>query len=97
MPHPDQLDIKQVGDNYKLSFDYNPDFIEWLKGRVPSRDRSYDEDTHEWTIFGDAHIAAIEGVGVQKFSFATKIFRRGNQMVWKNLKSGKEEVQEGLF
>jgi hypothetical protein len=97
MSNPDQLDIKQVGEGrWVLTFPYREDFIELIKTRVPRTDRSYDEVTHEWTIVGDQYIPALEGVGVQKFSFATRIFLRDGKRVWRNLKTGKEEIQENL-
>jgi hypothetical protein len=93
MSEPDQLDIRQVGEGkWRLEFAYNGDFIAWLKSRVPAQDRSYDPATHFWEIRGDQYIPAIEGIGVQKFSFATKIFWRDNVEVWKNLKTGREEI-----
>lgn len=98
MASKDQLDIKQLKPGtWRLEFDYNDDFISYLKQRVPKENREYDPDTHFWTITGDEYIPAIEGIGVQKFSYATKIFERDGKQVWKNLKTGREEVQENLF
>ena len=98
MPNRDQLDIRQVKAGvWRIEADYNADFVEYLKMRVPKQDRDYDPDTNVWTITGDKYIPAIEGVGVQKFSFATKIFWREGKQVWHNLKTGREEIQENLF
>jgi hypothetical protein len=95
---PDQIDIKEMGHGkWRLEFAYNGDFITWLKGRIPAQDRSYDPDTHFWEIRGEEYIPAIEGIAVQKFSFATKIFWRDGKQVWRNLKTGTESIQENLF
>ena len=98
MPEPDQLDLRELRPGvYRLEFPYNPDFISYIKQRVPAQDRSYDPETHFWEIRGDQYIPAIEGIGAQKFKFATKIFWRDGKEVWKNLHSGHESVQENLF
>lgn len=76
----------------------NMDFIEYLKRRVPSADREYDPDLFVWTIRGEQYLAPIEGVAVQKFRFAQRIYRNSEgKLVYKNLKSGVETVQENLF
>jgi hypothetical protein len=94
----DQIDLKEIGPGkYQLCFPYNPDFIQYLKTRVPAQDRSYDPDTHFWEVRGEQYIPAIEGIAVRKFSFATKIFWRDGKQVWRNLKSGAESIQENLF
>lgn len=94
----DQLDIRQLADgSWRLEFDYNSEFIEYLKQRVPARDRHYDDVTHYWTIFKDEYMPAIEGIAVQKFAHVTKIFWRDDKEVWRNLKTGVEYIQENLF
>jgi hypothetical protein len=98
MSNPDQLDIRELCPGvFRLEFDYNEDFIAWLKARISPRDRSYDPATHFWEIRGDSYLLAIEGVGTQKFSYVTKIFWRDGKEVWKNVKTGTEQVQENLF
>lgn len=98
MAEPDQLDIREIGPNkWRLEFPFNEDFIEFIKSRVPYADRSYDPDTHFWEIRDSKYLPALEGVGVQKFRFATKIFWRDGKQVWKNLRTGHESVQENLF
>lgn len=98
MSNSGQLDIRELKPGvWRLEFPYNEDFIAWLKVRIPPRDRSYDSSTHFWEIKGDHHIPAIEGIGVQKFKWATKIFYRDGLQVMKNLHSGVETIQENLF
>lgn len=98
MSNPDQLDIRELRPGvWRLEFPYNEEFIAWLKARISPRDRSYDPATHFWDVTGDSYLPAIEGVGVQRFHFVTKIFWRDGKEVWKNLKTGKEEIQESLF
>lgn len=92
------IDIREMGDGvWRLEFDYQADFIEYLKKRVPAKDRSYDVDTHWWTIRGQQYMNAIEGIAAQKFDHATLIFRRHGETVWKNLISGRESIQKSLF
>ena len=98
MANEDQLDIVQVRPGcWRLEFPYHPEFIAFLKRRVPAQDRSYNPDTHSWEIRGDQYLAAIEGVGVQKFTHASRKFRRDGKLVWLNLVSHQEMVQEELF
>ncbi|MGH3427725.1 MAG: hypothetical protein ACRDQZ_09195 [Mycobacteriales bacterium] len=98
MANDQQLDIREIGpETWRLEFPYNADFIEFIKRRVPHTDRSYDSATNFWTVRGDKYMPAIEGVGVQKFRFATKIFKRGDDEVWKNLITGAESIQKSLF
>lgn len=92
------IDIREMGEGaWRLEFNYEADFIAYLKSRVPGRDRSYDSDTNYWTIRGDSYMPAIEGVAAQKFDHATRIFRRDGETVWKNLISGHESIQKSLF
>jgi len=94
----DQLDIKEMGqDTYRLEFPYNPDFIEFLKMKVPHRDREYDEDTHIWTIHGERYVGHLEGVGLQKFRHVTRTYAKGSDLVIRNVRTGAENVQKGLF
>jgi hypothetical protein len=97
--NPDQCDIRSVRPGvWKVESDYNPDFVDYMKSRVPADDRSYDPDTHIWEIRGDNYIPMLESIAVQKFSFATRIYTDSQgRRVWRNLKSGREEVQENLF
>lgn len=98
MSNPDQIDIKELSPGvWRLEFDFNADFISWLKARVAPADRSYDPETHFWEVRGDKYIPAIEGIGTQRFKFATKIFWRDGRQVFKNLHSGVESIQENLF
>lgn len=98
MSNADQLDIREIGPSkWRLEFPFNADFIEFIKSRIPWQDRSYDSATHFWEIRGDKYLPAIEGVGVQKFKFATKIYFRDGKEVWRNLHSGHESIQENLF
>lgn len=94
----DQLDIRvQEDGKLTLEFPYNADFIEYLKSRIPHTERSYEPETKIWTV-PEKYLAAIEGVGVQKFSHVTRVYRRNDgAMVWRNVKSGAEMVQAGLF
>jgi hypothetical protein len=97
MPNKDQIDIRELRPGvWRIEADYEESFVEWLKQRVPKEDRDYDPDTHFWTITGDKYIPAIEGIGAQKFSYATKVFWRDDKQVYKNLHSGREEIQENL-
>jgi hypothetical protein len=92
------IDIRELGDGkYRLEFEYEASFIEYLKQRVPARDRSYDPDTNWWEVRGTHYLPAIEGVAAQKFDHATRIFRRDGETVWKNLITGHEPVQKSLF
>jgi hypothetical protein len=94
----DQLDIKEVGhETFRLEFPYNPDFIEFIKFKVPGKDREYDEDTHVWTIHGERYIGHLEGVGLQNFKWVTRVARRGSELVIRDCRSGAESVQKGLF
>jgi hypothetical protein len=101
MPNPDQIDIRQQKRPgvWTLEFEFNQEFIDYLKGRVPSSERSYDKETHIWTLWcGTAAMNAVEGVAVQKFRYAVKYFRNADdELVMKNLKTGAESVQKGLF
>jgi hypothetical protein len=56
---------------------YNPEFIEYMKRRVPPEYRSYDEETKIWTIADTdgKTLNALTGVAAQKFSYAT-LWRR---------------------
>lgn len=92
------IDIRELGEGkWRLEFNYEADFIAFIKSRVPARDRSYDPETTWWEVRGDQYMPAIEGVAAQKFSHATRIFRRDGETVWKNLISGHESVQRSLF
>jgi hypothetical protein len=94
----DQLDIRDLGDgNFRLEFPYNPDFIEFLKMKVPPSCRTYDPDTHIWTVRGSNFIGHLEGIGLQKFGFVARTFQRGNDLVIRNCRTGAESVQKGLF
>ena len=97
----DQITIRQIGsDKWSLEFPYNEDFINYLKRRVPAADRTYDPDTHVWTISGDEEfrLNAIEGVAVQKFRHAVRWYRNAEgNLAMRNLKTGVETVQETLF
>lgn len=100
MPNSDQIDIRQQPRPgvYTLEFEFNGDFIQWLKGRVPYQDRGYDKETHIWTIRGEHYMAAIEGVAVQRFRHAVLWYKNAaGELVMKNLKTGAESVQKGLF
>ena len=98
MSHEDQLDIRDLGRGaFELSFPYNLDFINFIKAKVPYRDRSYAEATHIWTIWGEHYIGHLEGVGLQKFSHVTRVFHRGTDLVVRNVRTGTETVQKGLF
>lgn len=94
----DQLDVKETRPGtFELSFPYNEDFIAFIKFKVPSFDRSYDEDTRIWTVHGENYIGHLEGVGLQKFSHVTRTYKRGSDLVIRNVRTGKENVQQGLF
>ncbi len=98
MSNEDQLDIRELRDgSYRLEFPYNADFIAFLKSRVPGKDRTYDPESNHWTLLNTMHLSHIESVGLQKFSYVTKIFWRDGKQIWKNLKTGTESVQENLF
>lgn len=98
MANPDQLDIRQTAAGvWRLEFDYNSDFIAFLKSRVPASDRSYDPGTHFWEVRGDNYLPALEGVAVQHFKYAQRIFRREGKLVYLNLISHQEHIQEELF
>lgn len=98
MSNPDQLDIRELSPGvWQFEFPFNGDFIEFIKGRVPWSDRAYDSATNFWTVRGDKYLPALEGVGVQKFRYVTKIFGRDGMEVWKNLKTGAESIQGNLF
>ncbi len=76
----------------------NMEFIEYLKRRVPSKDRSYDPDTFVWEVRGQQYLAPIEGIAVQKFAFAQRqYYNRDGELTLKNLKTGVETVQKRLF
>jgi hypothetical protein len=73
----DQLDIKEIGkDKYTLEFPYNPDFIDFIKHKVASRDREYDPDTKVWTVRGKQYVNYLQGVGLQKFAHVMFIYRK---------------------
>lgn len=94
----DQLDIKEMGqDTFRLEFPYNPDFIDFIKFKVPARQRGYDDATRIWTIHGEKYIGHLESVGLQKFKFVTRIWRRGSETVVLDVRTGVESVQKGLF
>ncbi len=76
----------------------NMEFIEYLKRRVPSKDRNYDPETFIWTVKGEQYLAAIEGIAVQKFAFAQRqYYNESGELVIRNLRSGQETVQKRLF
>lgn len=92
------IDIREMGDgNWRLEFNYEASFIEYLKQRVPARDRSYDPDTNWWQVRGEHYMPALEGIAAQKFDHATRIFRRRGETVERNLITGHESVQKSLF
>ena len=97
--NPDQLDIRQVRPGvWNLEFDFNDDFIAYLKSRVPSADRSYDPETRVWEVSGDNYIPMLESIAVQKFSFVTRIYSDDKgRRIWRNVKTGHEQVQEQMF
>jgi|SRR5882724_6998383 len=98
MANDEQLDIRELHDGaWQLTFPYNADFIAFLKSTVPARDRKYDPDTNIWTLLNADKLSNVESVGLQKFSYVTKIFYRDKKQVWKNLRSGVETTQENLF
>jgi hypothetical protein len=100
MSNADQFDVREIRPGcWRLEFPFNGEFIEYLKQRVPWQDRSYDSATHFWEIrdANNKYMAAIEGVGVQKFTYATRIFWREGKQVIRNLQSGHESIQENLF
>jgi len=102
MAYDEQLDIREitrdgVSGRYELEFPYNEDFISSLKAYVPSRDRAYDEDTHIWTIFDGKYLPRIVAMGLNQFKHVTKKFRRGEETVFLNCRTGFESVQKGLF
>jgi hypothetical protein len=45
-------------DRYWVSFDYHSAFIEFLKASIPSRARSFDEQSRAWS-FGRAYLALV--------------------------------------
>ncbi len=76
----------------------NMEFIEYLKRRVPSKDRNYAPETFIWTVKGEQYLSAIEGIAVQKFAFAQRqYYNQDGELVLKNLKTGVETVQKRLF
>jgi hypothetical protein len=99
MPNPDQCDIRRISPGvWRVECDFNESFIDYMKSRVPREARSYDPDTKIWTIKGDEYIAKLESIAVQKFSYVTRIFRDDqDRLIWKNLKTGREEVQASFF
>jgi len=98
MAHDDQLDIRELkSGQWRLEFPYNAEFIEFLKLRVPARERQYDPDTKRWLLLSGEHLAGVERLGMQHFQHVTKTFFRDGKEVWKNLKTGIETIQENLF
>lgn len=96
----DQITFRELSPGkWTLEFGYNSEFIDYLKQRVPATDRSYDPETHIWTVRGcDRDLAALEGVAVQKFRHSTRMFRNDDgKLTMRNLKTGQESVQESLF
>jgi hypothetical protein len=92
------IDIREIEPGtWRLEFPYEADFIAYVKSRVPSRDRSYDPDTNWWTVRGQQYMPEIEGIAAQKFDHATRIFRKDDETVWRNLITGHESVQKSLF
>jgi hypothetical protein len=84
---------------WSLEFSYNEDYISYLKSRVPPSERTYDSDTRIWRVWGDSKLlAALEGIAVQKFTYAVRWFRNADgKLAMKNLKNGVVAVQEELF
>jgi hypothetical protein len=94
----DQLDIKQIGpEKYTLEFPYNPDFIEFIKYKVPSSAREYDPDTKVWTVRGKEFLNHLQGVGLQKFAHVMFIYRKDADLIFRNVRTGTENVQRSLF
>src|SRR5690349_14386610 len=92
------IDIRELSDGvWQLDFTFNQDFIDFLKSRVPPQHRSYDPETNFWQVRSSQYLPALEGIAAQKFTFATRIFRRGSETVWRNLVTGNESVQKSLF
>lgn len=98
VPNEEQLTISDRGNQrFDLEFPYNEDFIAFLKMKVPYQDRGYDEDTRTWTVVGEKYIGHLEGVGLQKFRHVTRQFKQGPDLVIRNVRTGAESVQRGLF
>lgn len=100
MSGDDQITFREVSPGrWTLEFEYNPEFIYYLKQRVPAHERSYDPDTHIWTVNDDSfRLNALEGVAVQKFRHAVRQYRNADgKLALRNLKTGVETVQEELF
>jgi hypothetical protein len=96
----DQITIREVSPGrWTLEFEFNSDFIAYLKQRVPCHERSYDPETHIWTINDDGYrLNAVEGIAVQKFRHAVRQYRNAEgKLTLRNLKTGAETVQEELF
>lgn len=98
MANEEQLDVREAGSGiFVLEFPYDDEFIQTLKANVPARDRSYDEDTHLWTVCGEQYIPRIIASGQRRFRHVTRIFHRKNELVIVNTRTGAETVQLGLF
>lgn len=100
MPNPDQIDIKQAksthGDKWLIEFDYNEDFVAYIKMKVPSTYRDFDRDLLQWTVWDPRNefMPALESVAVQKFRYAIKTYYNPEgKLVIKNLKTGVATVQ----
>jgi len=97
----DEVVFRVLGDGrFTIEASYNYEFVEYLKGRVPSRARSYDFDLEKWTVRDDdgKTLNALEGVAAQKFRFAQRVFYNADgKLVTRNIKTGKETIQKSLF
>jgi hypothetical protein len=47
------------GAGYHVTFDYDPAVVDTIKAIVPKHDRSYDPDTHTWTITSPFHADSV--------------------------------------
>lgn len=96
----DQITIREIhSGKYTMEFEYNEDFIAYIKQRIPANQRSYDSETKIWTFNDDGYLLkAVEGVAVQKFRHAVRWYRNSEgKLAMRNLKTGHEAVQEELF
>ena len=93
------LDIRKIAEcRWRLEFPYNSDFIEWLKAFVHHTHRSYNPQAKVWEVeLVDALLPTLEQKGLSYFNVVTRIFRRGNELVYRDAGSGHESVIGSLF
>ena len=94
----EQLDIKEISRGvYELEFPYNEDYIDFLKGKVPSAHRAWDPDSKKWTVKGEKYVGHLESIGLQRFKFVMFIRHGKEGVVYRNCRTGAETVQKTLF